>query len=165
MFTRSSFGTGKTNNAEAGFILIAKPLWQEPIYQRSVILIVERGSETSRGVIINKFSNLDVVQALPDLGTSLLLQYGGPFNKNLIFFLHDQPQIPDCIDMDNGFFIGGDYDALKDMVVRKKVNAEKIRFCAGSVKWSAGQLEKELEEEKWWVSRITAKEYLSLDPE
>src|SRR5689334_3708289 len=95
MFTRPSIRPRKITKTEVGFILIAKPFWDDNIYKRSVILVVEHSHDHSVGLIINKLSNLNIHSALNELNVSQPLYYSGPFNKNLIVFLHNQPQIPD----------------------------------------------------------------------
>src|SRR5256885_16065982 len=129
MSTRTSLRTRKITKTEIGFVLIAKPFWDDNNYKRSVILIVEHSHERSVGLIINKLSNLNIHSALNELNISLPLYYGGPFNKNLIIFLHNQPQIPDCISMGNELYIGGDYDVLKEQINNNKIDLSKSGFC------------------------------------
>jgi putative transcriptional regulator len=130
-------------------------------YKRSVIFIVEHNHEGSVGIIINKLSNMNVNMALNELSVADPLLYGGPFNKRLIVFLHNQPQIPDSVYMSNDIFLGGDYESLKDLLYMNKVDLHKIRFCAGCVEWAPGQLESEISQDKWWTSEISAHEYFT----
>src|SRR5205814_10704319 len=76
-----------------------------------------------------------------------------------------QPQIPECWYLGNDLYIGGDYEALKDAIKNGQIDLGKIRFCAGCVEWSAGLLEKEIEEGKWWPSEVNAQEYFSTAPD
>ena len=161
MLTRSFTKTRKAPEVEVGSILIAKPFWEDNIYKRSVIFIVEHNHERTIGLIVNKLSNLNVHSALHELKLPIPLLYGGPMSKNLIVFLHNQPQIPESIFLGNNLYLGGDYETLREMIYTNKIDLRKIRFCAGSVEWGAGQLDSELQDDRWWLSEMNADEYFS----
>ena len=101
--------------------------------------------------------------ALDDLNLSQPLYYGGPFNKHSIFFLHSEPDIPGSVYVGNGLFVGGEYEFLKDLINSRKMNLNRIRFCAGYVVWGAGQLEYEMKEDRWWASDVEAKQFFATD--
>lgn len=151
----------KISKTEIGFVLVAKPFWNDENYKKAVILIVEHTPERAVGLIINKQSNLTVNVAINELPLNDVLHFGGPFNKNLIIFLHSQPQIEDCIYMGNDLYIGGDYEDLKNRIKDRSLDLKKIRFLAGCVQWSPGQLEQEIQQDKWWVSE-TGPEYFNI---
>lgn len=149
---------------KTGICLIAKPFWDDNTYKRSVIFIVEHSEEGSVGIILNKESNLDVHTALPEINVKMPLFYGGNFNKNLIVPIYTK-YIHDAVDIGGGFYLGGDYDELQLQIKNKKLNPRHLRFCAGSVQWDAGQLEEEVKDGKWWVTKITANEYFGINTE
>src|SRR5689334_856401 len=127
MFTRPFIKTKNRSDIEVGSVLIAKPFWEDNNYRRSVILIVEHAADRTIGLIINKLSNLNINSALNELKISQPLFYGGPISKNLIVFLHNQPQIPESIYMYNDIYLGGDYDSLKELIYTNRVDLRKIK--------------------------------------
>src|SRR4051812_29133797 len=79
--------------AETGSLLIAQPFWIEEIYQRVVILVLEHNSSGTTGIILNKKSNLMIVEALPSLNLFKSLYYGGGFDTKVISYLHNNKNI------------------------------------------------------------------------
>src|ERR1700704_5595925 len=95
MKTRSRLRIKEDAEVRAGNILLAKPFWQEEIYKRSAILLIDLRPEGSTGIILNKMSNLSVHDALPELEHSAPLFYGGPVNKKTISYVHNNPGLPE----------------------------------------------------------------------
>lgn len=147
------------SRTETGFLLVAKPFWQDD-YKKSVILVIEHDPEGATGIILNKKSNLDISQALSEINTKETLYYGGPFNRNAIMFLHTREEIHDTIPLGNGLFIGGDQDELMIAVHNGILKKGNLRFIAGMVQWDKGQLEQEIKEDKWWISEMGPEYFL-----
>jgi putative transcriptional regulator len=141
-----------------GGILIAKPFWDEEAYKRSVVLVTEHDADGSRGIIINKETTVTVREALPDIDSSMYIYFGGPASSRMISYIHMIPQIPDADYMGRGIYLGGSPEMMQEMVTQNKIDFKKIIFCAGVVKWEPGELQKEIDENRWWVSKITADE-------
>ncbi|MEO8085916.1 MAG: YqgE/AlgH family protein [Bacteroidota bacterium] len=141
-----------------GSILLAKPFWAEEAYKRSVILVISHSDEGSTGIILNKMSNLSVNDALPELDHHTPLYYGGPINKKTISYVHSNPNLPDAFYLGNDLFWGGNYDLLLELIAAGKFNPSDCRFCAGFVQWSPGELENEVNDDKWWVSELSRQE-------
>lgn len=160
------FNRKKAQPIHFGSCLVAKPFWGQSDYARSVILIVEHSEIGSVGIMVNKESTLTIDQALREwgLGKNRVL-YGGGRMKKSIVFLHDQPTIPDSIPVVDNIYVGGDYDAMKEMAIQHTINPDKIKYVAGSISWGAGQLEAEIRADKWWLTEITAEEYFNVDPD
>jgi putative transcriptional regulator len=161
MFSRKPIKTQKKAKVAVGTVLMAQPFWQDEKYKRSVILILENDSGGSKGIILNKPSTLIVSDALLDLEVSLSLYFGGQSNSQLITYLHSYAEVPDSFDLGNGLYFGGNYDYLVSMLDSRRINLRKIKFYSGFVRWTAGELESEIEENKWWTSEITADEFFS----
>src|SRR5204863_2627849 len=109
-------------------VLIAQPFWQDEKYRRSVIIILEHNNEGSKGIILNKLSTLMINEALPELEVGLPLFYGGPFNPEIISFIHGYPSFPQTSSMGNELFFDGNYGYLLEMFRTKSINLRKIRF-------------------------------------
>lgn len=165
MKTRYYAKTKEIPKMEAGAILIAQPFWLEEMYQRVVILILEHNSSGTTGILLNKKSNLMIVEALPSLNILKPLYYGGAFDTKVISYLHSNEHIPESIYLGNNLYWGGNFEAVSDMVEQKLFNLDEINFFAGFVHWDVGQLEDEINNSKWWVCEMSSKELFSVPPE
>lgn len=165
MKTRPRLRIKEEAEIRTGNILLAKPFWQEEIYKRSVILLIDLRPEGSTGIILNKMSNLSVHDALPELDNNAPLYYGGPINKKTISYVHSNPRLPDSYYLGNGLFWGGNYEYLLEMEDMGKLNLKEFHFCAGFVQWNPGELGSELNDDKWWVSEISNKQLFRMPNE
>src|SRR6185295_9653512 len=165
MFARVIKQTKNASPVKAGSVLVAKPFWKEEAYQRSVILLIQQDAVGSTGIILNKVSNLTVKDALDEIPFSTPLYYGGPMNVKTISYLHDKSAFPDAVNLGNGIYWGGDYEYMKEAVSEKRINPKKMKFFAGFVEWSKGQLESEIAENKWWTTEMNVKELFSTSME
>jgi putative transcriptional regulator len=52
----------------------------------------------------------------------------------------------------DGVFMGGSFDALKELLNENKIESGEIRFFLGYSGWSNGQLEEELKENSWIIA-------------
>lgn len=148
-----------------GNILIAKPFWQDDNYKRSVIFLLEHDRTGSAGLIVNKPSTLSIHDALPELNVLYPLYFGGPSEIKTVSYVHNNSNVPDAVYIGNDLFWGGDYDSLVEMINSRKVSLKHIKFCAGFVHWSPGELEEELADEKWWMDEINPSELFSTPPD
>src|SRR5882724_36864 len=123
-----------------GSVILAQPFWEDEIYKRAVILITDHDANGTRGIIINKASTVHINEALPEINAQDPVYFGGPIASRMISYIHTIPAI------------------LEEMIKEHEIDFEKIKFCAGIVEWNAGQLEYEINENKWWVAKLTADE-------
>jgi putative transcriptional regulator len=151
---------------QPGCVLIAQPFWQDEVFKRAVILVVEmyndeddEGQLKYKGIIINKESTVVIEDALPVLrGNKGKMYFGGNLFGRMIHYIHRIPEIPEANDLGNGILYGGDPAALEEMVLEDKIDFNKIRFCAGYIEWTEEKLKAELDAERWWIQNITADE-------
>lgn len=148
---------------DTGNILLAKPFWQEEEFRRSVILIIEHDERGTSGIILNKLSTLSVKDILPDTNLCHPVYYGGATDKHIVSFIHGIDTLPGKIQITEGLYIGGEVEKMKNLMHRNKIKNSYVRFLAGYVSWDAGQLEAEINEDKWWVGTIEAKEIFVYD--
>jgi len=144
--------------ASQGRVLIAEPFLNDTYFKRSVVFITEHNPEGSVGFVLNKPVELrvqDVIQNFPfiDAGISI----GGPVNTNTLHYIHTMGElIPKSIKVMDNIYWGGDFDALKDLISKGKINRNQIRFFLGYSGWGAQQLENELQENAWLVAEINS---------
>ena|SRR5688572_14241515 len=156
-----------SSTLKVGSIVIAQPFWREEIYKRSVILITDYSAAGTRGIIINKASNVHVYEVMnnPDVKINKRIYYGGPESVEVVSYLHNLPSIPEADYFGNGIYYGGDPASIEELIRADNMDFRRIKFFVGYVEWTSGQLEFEIASNKWWVCDITAQEIFSAAPE
>ena len=138
----------------AGTLLISEPFLPDDNFKRSVVLLCEHNDEGTLGFILNRPLGVTVHEAVedfPEFQASLYL--GGPVENNTLHFIHRLGnEIPDSIEIMDGLYWGGNFEALKARIEEGALNADDIRFFLGYSGWSPGQLDDELKEKSWIVS-------------
>lgn len=139
-----------------GRILIAEPFLQGPFFNRSIVFLTEHSKSGSVGFVLNKSSDLYPDEVIEDLfNFKGELYIGGPVASNTLHFLHTAGDlIPGSIQITDSIYWGGDFKRIKDLINIGRLDENCIKFFAGYSGWSAGQLEKEIEEQSWIVSNI-----------
>lgn len=142
-------GTGK--------ILIANPFLKDPNFFRSVVLLCEYRDEGSFGFIFNKLFTQTLDELMPDTTIKKLpVYFGGPVQLDTIHFLHS---VPDLIE--GGFKIlpdiywGGDFERAVELLNMGMIDAGQIKMFIGYSGWDKGQLDGELKEDSWIISKGT----------
>jgi putative transcriptional regulator len=148
-----------------GSALIAQPFQPEEIYKRSVILITSHDENGTRGVILNKASDTTIHRAFPGIEAEDSVYFGGPLVHTTMTFIHCHAGIPGAAYLAGGISIGGKAERIQQMIQQHKLDLEKIKFCAGLVQWKAGELDEELSQKNWWLSKITCGDVFNLPPE
>jgi putative transcriptional regulator len=141
-------------NPSQGKFLLAEPFLEDPYFKRSVIYLVEHTEKGSLGFILNKPIDLKINNALvgfPDYKESLYL--GGPVQRDQLYFLHRLGnRIANSIEIAEGIFWGGDFDAVKELIESHAIQADEIRFFVGYAGWTSSQLEDEIKSKSWIVA-------------
>ena len=144
-----------------GYLLIATPNMMDERFRESVIFMFSHSLEGAMGIIINKpVSNFSVFDLLKqfDLNSEQVaskkeISYGGPVEIGRGFILHSS----DYIDKDStliansGLYLTSTVEVLKEL--GSGFGPKKYLIALGYSGWSAGQLEKEIEENSWLVCR------------
>ncbi len=148
----------KTNNVlpQKGRILIAEPFLPGDYFSRSVVFLVAHSEKGAVGFILNKkidFMLHEVFFDFPKFNAQVYL--GGPVSADSIFFIHKLgDKLPGSIQVLGSLYWGGDFDVLKKLIGKGKINTNDILFFLGYSGWDAGQLENELKEDSWLVTDV-----------
>jgi putative transcriptional regulator len=148
----------RTNNVlpKKGRILIAEPFLPGSYFNRSIVFLVEHGSEGTVGFILNKPVDFDVLgfdEEFPNFKEELYV--GGPVNIESVYYIHTMGDlIPNSVKIMDGLFWGGDFDHLKDLINTGFADSSKVRFFLGYSGWDENQLKEELDEDSWLVADI-----------
>ena len=150
---------------EQGCILISEPFLESPIFSRSIILITEHNSEGTIGFVLNKPSEIYPDELFDDVFSfNGVLHIGGPVSTNTLHFIHTLgDKVSGAIKITPSIYWGGDFDIVKKMINSGMADSRSIRFFVGYSGWSAGQLENEIEENSWVVSKLDDNKIMNAD--
>jgi putative transcriptional regulator len=140
-----------------GHCLIAAKRLRDPNFYKTVVLMVEHGSDGAMGLVINRPSSVTVAHALSEHfklpETDDLVYVGGPVEPSALFILHnsseldrkESPLIP-------GVFVGSSADVFEE-IVRSSAGGNpdlQFRIYSGCAGWAPGQLEGEIARGDWY---------------
>lgn len=147
-----------------GQLIVASPELEDPNFQRTVVLITEHGEEGAMGIVLNRPSDAEVADVVPDLATIATdepIFVGGPVQPDALVVLgefSDPAKAAWIVVSEVGLVSAAtDLEDLPDAVRRGRV-------YAGFSGWGPGQLEAELEEESWFVEAPIPRELFPDDP-
>lgn len=145
---------GKQPIPEKGDLLLSEPFLPDYNFSRAVILLCEHSPEGSFGLILNHTIDMDMTSLADDLpGISITTGFGGPVERNHLYFLHNHQELDGAMPVGNDLYLGGDYDLLKSKLKDGEIPYNSLRFFIGYTGWSGGQLESELSEYSWIVMK------------
>ena len=148
-----------------GRILLSEPLLSDTYFKRSVVLLTEHSDKGAVGFVLNKPVDLplnEVLADFPDFNAQVYI--GGPVAKDTIHFLHTLGElIPNSVHVMDNIYWGGDFDSLKELINEGIVEPVQVRFFLGYSGWSPNQLEGEIEENAWLVTRVESEKIMSAD--
>jgi putative transcriptional regulator len=151
-----------------GVFLVASPMLTDPNFHRTVVLILEHGSEGTLGLILNRPTKVLLSEALPQLtvlkGTDYRLFAGGPVEPTrllLLFRLKEPPA--DARAVVDGIYVGGT-PAVLERIITQANPTETFRAFAGSAGWAPGQLTFEMLQGAWAVLPTDSFDIFGKDP-
>ncbi len=138
---------------QKGKLLIAEPtLTGDVSFNRSVVLIAEHNEEGSVGFILNKPLEYHINDLVTEISVPFRVYNGGPVEQDNLYFIHKVPHlINDSIEISDGIFWGGDFEKTVELVNKKEISDEDIRFFLGYSGWASLQLDQELSSKSWIV--------------
>ncbi len=137
----------------------------DPNFWRTVVLVGSHTEEGALGVVLNRASETDVDEAVPELaelaGDLGAVHVGGPVQPSAIVILADfvEPERAESLVLESVGFLPSevDPDALGEL--------RRARVYAGYAGWGPGQLDDELEEGSWIVEEALPEDVFTEDPE
>jgi putative transcriptional regulator len=132
-----------------GSLLIASPALWDPNFRRTVVLIGHHDDEGAVGVVLNRMSDVSVLEAapafLPLIGGDDVVYVGGPVQPQaaVVVAEFDDPEGAGVLSFGSIGFLAGDADPETVTGVRR------ARLFAGYAGWGPGQLEVEMDEGSW----------------
>jgi len=136
-----------------GKLLIAEPaLTGDVSFNRSVVLLAEHNAEGSVGFILNKPLEYQISDLVTEIEIPFQVYNGGPVEQDNLYFIHKVPHlISNSIEISNGIYWGGDFETTINLINKKVISEDDIRFFLGYSGWSSLQLDQELTSKSWIV--------------
>jgi putative transcriptional regulator len=148
-----------------GSLLVATPRLSDPNFHRTVLLMLEHGEEGALGLVLNRPSELPVVDAVPEWADQAadpeVVFGGGPVQPGAAFVLGERPDARSS----EGFAVVFEHIGVLDLHGDVPHDVGRIRVFSGYAGWSGGQLEAELAEDAWWVLDSEPEDVLGDDPD
>jgi putative transcriptional regulator len=150
-------------NSLQGHFLVASSELRDPNFFHTIVLIVRHNEDGALGLVLNRPTKAGIrhvwseVSDAPCASTERL-HVGGPC-EGLLMALHTQPLLAD-LEVMPGVYYSGDPDHLRQLVNETE---SPVRFFVGYAGWSAGQLERELDETSWLISPATSDQVFGVD--
>ena len=143
-----------TKQPKKGNLLIAEPAIIGDIsFNRSIILLADHTEDGSIGFILNKPLDYTISDLIPELDAQFRVYNGGPVEQDNLYFIHKVPElIPNSIEISFGIYWGGDFNKVAELIAKKELNENNIRFFLGYSGWDAEQLKEELQSNSWVVT-------------
>lgn len=147
-----------------GHLLIAGARLWDPNFRRTVVLIGHHDEEGAVGVVLNRATEVTVLEAVPVLadlvepGDSLFI--GGPVQPQAAVVVadFDDPARAEIVAL-------GSIGFLPQEVEPEDVGGiRRARVFAGYAGWGRGQLERELEEGSWVVEPALPEDVFTPEP-
>lgn len=159
-----SFGSTPTR----GRLLVAGPPLDDPNFRRTVVFMIEHTDEGALGVVLNRPSPIDLVDAIPQWLTLAAdppaVFIGGPVEQGAVLGLGRQAgtDAPDALTpIESGIGVL-DLEADPDVLVGDLAG---VRLFTGYAGWGPGQLEGELALGGWFVVDAEPGDVTTDDPD
>jgi putative transcriptional regulator len=149
-----------------GLLLLATPAIEEPVFRRTVILVLEHNPEGAVGLVLNRPSPLPIDAAVKKWSWlachPAVVFTGGPVDPDsAIALARIRPEVVTEIPLLVGRI--GIVDLAKDPEQTGK-DIAALRIFGGYAGWGAGQLENEMYDDAWWVVDPVADDLLTRTP-
>jgi putative transcriptional regulator len=150
-------GPAIAQSLATGSLLVASPELSDPMFARSVVLVLRHDDQGTIGVVLNRPTNLVPATIFPELKDSIgsyagHLYRGGPIAPTRLLYIVrglaaatvNGPEVLDKV------FLSIDDASLPDMT-RLADGTDELRLYAGHAAWVPGQLQNEINAGGWQI--------------
>lgn len=145
------------DEVEVGLALVAAPALRNPHFRRTVVLVIEHCAAGTRGVVLNRPSEVQVRDVLPSWSAHVTvpqaLYLGGPMEQREALCVAALPAGLDAEHTKGVTRVRGSL-ALVDLGSDPDLMAPRLRglrMFAGYARWDEGQLAGEIKRDNWIV--------------
>jgi putative transcriptional regulator len=147
-----------------GHLLVASPGLGDPNFARTVVAIANHDDDGALGIVLNRPSDTEVVEAVPELEGVVdgedVVYVGGPVQPAAIVVLAEFEDPAEA-----AFLVVGDIGLVSDATGLERLGdaTARRRIFAGYAGWGPGQLEAEIEREDWIVEPALPEDVFAAD--
>jgi len=148
-------------------ILVAMPSLKDGYFEKSVILLCEYNQAGAMGFVINSPSATSVDDLLRELGLTVTesqqqpIMIGGPVQPELCWVVHTEDfQGKSSSPLGYGLALSAAQEVLTG--ITEGTPPRHYILGVGYAGWGPGQLDREIEEEAWWLVDIDPKSLLNI---
>jgi len=152
-----------------GQFLVAARGLADPRFRHSVILLLEHGSEGSKGVIVNRVTPVAARQLLPDMAglgsREDAMYFGGPVAFGEVLALVRAPAAPPASRpvIDDVWYT--DSRQTVEALLAAGTPAARLHLVLGYAGWAPGQLQSEIRRGDWLLSPAAPGQIFRDDPD
>ena len=144
-----------------GHLLVASPHLEESTHAKSVVLLLSHHDEGALGVVLNRPMGQTIDRLWPQVSPQPCTRMepvglGGPESGPLLA-LHGLREASEH-ELPEGVFLAASRDHLEQLVQQR---SGPLRLFVGHTRWTAGDLEQELERGDWHTLPATAEHVFS----
>ena len=141
-----------------GQLLIATPAMEDPRFYKALIFICAHDAHGAMGLVLNNIlpgvsfedmiAHFDLQSAHPHATSTVPVLGGGPVETGRGFVLHTAGyHQADTIPINDDYAVTGTIEVLKEIATGK--GPQPMLFMLGYAGWTAGQLDRELQDNVW----------------
>jgi len=152
-------------------LLLAMPQLDDPNFTHAVVLMVQHNEQGSFGLVVNRPSEMAVLDVMEPLGMAWrgdpgqVLFVGGPVAPESGWLLHEPTagvQGEGTVDVTEGIALSTAPEHFRALAERPP---RRLRFLAGYAGWGEHQLESELAQGAWLTAAVTPELIFDTPPE
>ena len=166
---------GKFYDSVKDFFLVASKTMRDPRFKNTVIIMLDNDEAGAWGLVVNKplvsvplgsliHKSKNITAKEKELfNVKIPIYWGGPINQNKILILHSDDYKSETTKKFKKLSISSDYKILFE--IAKNNGPKKSLVILGISSWGPGQLEGEMEKDKWFLSEIDTDIIFEIDNE
>ena len=153
--------------SEVPGILVAMPALKDTYFNKSVILLCTYDDEGAFGLVMNHPTTTLVKEILSDemkenVAADIPLLLGGPVQPESFWAVHSSDfSVEETTILSPKINLSSAHDILYSLANGQDVRS--YHFGSGYAGWGAGQLDREIQEESWWLGPLDELLLLDLD--
>jgi len=151
-----------------GNFLVASRRLVDPRFQETVVLLISYGADGATGVIINRPTEVRLVDLLPSVqglkDRADVVYYGGPVEGHRMLMLirsREKPEESGRVFED--VYFSSNKNTLESVLNARKT-AKQLRLYAGYAGWMPRQLDGEVSRGDWFIVRADARSIFEKEP-